>query len=272
MFHFSLNSPTTKAAQQAQSQAQESFEARLAEGEEPLPIGQALVPLIDNEVLCVVSQTCDIDANEEVEPFVEVVPAYEASDEQEKRNADRNSARRFLLCPERELIIDATRRFTLEKAVLKEYEPDNPTLDEVRERRLRRFLSRRGGRAALDDGVVKHVTGPIDEVFSKKRLRSALEPLVSIRIDHLEGSPPYIVQMTFLTSRDLNVEEEEALEVLVGEIDKQLRKGSAHLESWSCIQEEQIALGAFRATDEVYLEHYTYRGEEIVGEEPVEEE
>ncbi len=110
------------------------------------------------------------------------------------------------------------------------------------------------------------------EVFSKKRLCTALEPLISARIDHLEGTPPYVVRLTFLTSRDPTEEEEKALEELVGEIDKRLRKGSAHVESWICIQEEQIALGAFRAADEVYLEHYTYRGEEVVGEEPIEEE
>jgi hypothetical protein len=269
LFHFHIDRPLTEAAQQAESQARVEYDRRVEAGEEPRPVGQAIAALNDGEVLCVVSQICDIVADEEVEPFVEVMPAYREPDGQKRSDADRNSARRFLLCPGRELIVDATRRFTVEKAVLTSYSPDNPPLSEIREGRLRRFLARRGGRPPLDDDVVRHVVVPIQKVLSKhKKYRRALEPVRSLRIDHLEGPPPYTVRLTVLLGRDVDSEEEGLLDDLVGAIDGWLRDGPAHLEEWCALLEDDIALGAYRATDEIYLDPYTYRGEDVVGVEP----
>ncbi len=272
LFHFSIDRPLTEAARHAQPQAKQEYDERLANGEEPAAIGQAVAALDDGEALCVVTQTCDVAADEELEPFVEVMPAYREPDKQERKAADRNSVRRFLLCPDRELVVDATRRFSIEKAVLLDYTPDNPPLSEARERRLRRFLSRRGGRLALDDDVVKHVVGPIQKGLSAhKKRREALEPVRSLRIDHLEGHPPYTVRLTVLLGRPTTPEEDRALDELVSAIDKWLRNGPAHLEDWYALLEDEIALGAYRATDEIYLDQYTYRGDDIVGVEPNEE-
>jgi hypothetical protein len=269
LFHFHIDRPLTEAARQANPQAKLEYDKRVGAGEQPPPIGQAIAALNDGELLCVVSQTCDIAADEECEPFVEVMPAYRESDQQKRKEANRNSTRRFLLCSEQEIVIDATRRFSMEKAVLLNYTPDNPILGQVHERRFRRFLARREGRPALDDNIIRHVVRPIQTGLSdRKRHRRALEPVGSLRIDHLEGSPPYAVRLTILLGRDVTPEEDYALDELVGAIDGWLRKGPAHLEYWCTILEDDIALGAYRATDEVYLDPYTYRGEEVVGVEP----
>lgn len=269
LFHFHIDRPLTEAARQAAPQAKSEYDKRRGSGESPANVGQAVADLQEGEFLCVVSQTCDIAADEELEPFVEVMPAYLEPDQQNRKDVDRNSARRFMLSPEREIVIDATRRFSVEKAVLTHYTPDNPALGEVRERRLRRFLARRGGRPALDDSVVRHVVSRIQKGLSdRKRYRKALEPVASIRMDHLEGSPPYAVRLTVLLDRNLTPEEDEALDALVGAMDQWLRKGPAHIEEWSTVLEEDITLGAYRATDEIYLDPYTYRGEGVVGTEP----
>ncbi len=269
LFHFSIDQPLTDEARQAEPQARQQYDKRVRAGERPAPVGQAVVALDEGDALCVVTQTCDIAADEELEPFVEVMPAYREPDKQKRKDANRNSARRFLLCPERELVVDATRRFSIEKAVLLGYVPDNPPLNEVRERRLRRFLSRRGGRPALDDDVVRHVVSPIQKGLSdRKKHRRALEPVRSLRIDHLEGSPPYTVRLTILLGRNPTPEEDEALDELANAIDGWLRNGPAHLEEWYAVLEEDIALGAYRSTDEIYLDQYTYRGEDVTGVEP----
>ncbi len=269
LFHFNIDRPLTDAARRAESQARQEYDERVAAGEEPAAIGQAIASLGDGESLCVVTQTCDIAADEELEPFIEVMPAYQEPDKQKRKAADRNSARRFLLSPERELVIDATRRFSIEKAVLLDYTPDNPPLNEIHERRLRRFLSRRGGRPALDDDVVKYVISPIQKgLAERKRFREVLDPVSSLRIDHLEGRPPYTVRLTVLLGRRVTPEEDEALNELADAIDIWLRNGPAHLEDWYAVLEDEIALGAYRATDEIYLDQYTYRGEDIVGVEP----
>lgn len=273
LFHFHIDRPLTEAAVQAESQSRYLFEQRAEAGDDPKPIGQAIATLNEGEMLCVISQTCDVEADEEIEPFVEVVPAYREPDQQKRLAADRNSARRFLLCPDRELLIDATRRFTVEKAVLTDYEPDNPLLDEVRERRLRRFLARRGGRPALDNDVVKYVVKPILDGFARhKKYRKALEFLSNLRTDHLEGKPPYEVRLTVVLRRDVTAEEDTSLQELADAIDQWLPTGHAYVVDWATIREDQITLEAYRSTDEIYLDYYTYRGEEIVGEEPIEEQ
>ncbi len=273
LFHFSIERPLTEAARQAESQAKQEYDKRVAAGEEPASVGQAVAHLADGEALCVVTQTCDIASDEELEPFVEVMPTYREPDGQKRKNADRNSARRFLLCPERELVVDATRRFSVEKAVLLDHAPNNPPLSEVRERRLRRFLSRRGGRPALDDDVVKHVISPIQKgLADRKKHRETLEPVSSLRIDHLEGPPPYTVRLTVLLNKRATPEEDEALDKLISAIDDWLRNGPAHLEDWYPVLEDEIALGAYRATDEIYLDQYTYRGDDVAGVEPVGED
>lgn len=269
LFHFSIDRPLTEAARLAEPQARQEYDDRVATGQAPAAVGQVVAALGDGEALCVVTQTCDIVVDEELEPFVEVMPVYREQDKQKRNAADRNSARRFLLSPERDLVVDATRRFSVEKAVLLNYAPDNPPLGEVRERRLRRFLSRRGGRPALDDDVVKHVVAPIQKGLSDhKKYREALEPVSSLRIDHLEGSPPYTVRLTVLLGKPTTPEEDEALNELVSVIDDWLRNGPAHLEDWYAIPEDEIALGAYRATDEIYLDQYTYRGDNVIGVEP----
>lgn len=169
----------------------------------------------------------------------------------------------------RELLIDATRRFSIEKAVLSEHRPDNPPLSEDRERRLRRFLSRRGGRPALHDDVVRYVVSPIQKgLADRRKYRRALEPIRSLRVEHLDGPSPYTVRLIGLLGREPTPEEDDALDELANAIDEWLRKGPACLEDWAIIPEDDIALGAYRATDEVYLDQYTYRGENIVGVEP----
>jgi hypothetical protein len=273
LYHYHIDRPLTEPAKQAQAQSQRLLAERKEADDNPIPVGQVIVSLNDGEVLCVVSQTCDIEADEEIEPFVEVVPAYREPNHQKRRNADRNSARRFLLCPERELVIDATRRFMVEKAVLTEYAADNPPLGKIRDGRLRRFLARRGGRPALDNDVVEYVVRPIANGFNRyKRHRPALDPVAGLRMDHLTGRPPYNVALTLLLSRSITVEEDLALQEMVDAIDKWLRQeGHAHVEGWVAIPEGDITLSAYRATDEVHLDYYTYQGDELAGEEPVDD-
>lgn len=273
LYHFHVDRPLTEPAKQAQSESRRHFQRRQEAGEDPKPVGQVVAPLNDGETLCVVSQTCDIDADEEIEPFIEVVPAYREPNDQKRRDANRNSARRFLLCPERELIIDATRRFMVEKAVLADYSPDNPPLSKVRDGRLRGFLARRGGRPALGDRIVEYVVKPIANGFNKyKRHRAALAPVSGVRMNHLDGPPPYEVRLMLVLRRNITVEEDVALQEMVDAIDQWLRqKGQAHVADWTPVLEDDVLLSAYRATDEVYLDYYTYRGEEIVGEEPADD-
>lgn len=269
LFHFSIDRPLTTAARLARADARQEYQERVEVGERPEPVGQAIATLCEDEVLCVISQTCDIAADEEEEPFVEVMPAYREPDEQARNNADRNSTRRFLLSPERELLIDATRRFSVEKAILSDYAPDNPALGEDRERRLRRFLARRGGRPALHDDVVRYVIRPIQKgLADRKRHRRALGPMRSLRVEHLNGPPPYAVRLIALLAREPTAEEDDALDEFAAAVDKWLPGGQAHLEEWSVMLEDEIKLGDYRATDEVYLDQYTYRGEDVVGVEP----
>jgi hypothetical protein len=68
--------------------------------------------------------------------------------------------------------------------------------------------------------------------------------------------------------RPITPEEDAALDELPSAIDMWLRKGPAHLEDWYELLEDEIALAAYRATDEVYLDQYTYQGEDVIGIEP----
>ncbi len=184
-----------------------------------------------------------------------------------------NSARTFLLDPDRRLVVDATVLSVIEKPVLETVSPQPGAPNASIERRFARWVAARFSRYAFPDPIVASVTGPI--LDGLRRLQqsgspdlAALDPLAEIRVAPTDGDPPYNVSLLFIVGEIGLPDGGNALARLVGHIDGWLTPGQAHLASWEAFNYGEISVRDYLDHEKLQLDEYTYQGATVRGLEP----
>ncbi len=225
-----------------------------------------------NDRFVIATQTCDLVAGPNIEPNIVAMRAFLTDNPKTIRNAGGNSSREFLLDPARGLVVDATVQILVEKPLLLSLLPEPGAPDAERRRRFARWLGHRFDRPVLDDEVVKAVTQPILENLARMDRAgdpdlSALDDVRQVRLARISGDKPYDVHLVFLIDAPLP-DGGLALARLVKQLGGWLTPGQAQLASWDALTVYAISAGDLLETDQIYLDHYTYRGMTVQGATP----
>jgi hypothetical protein len=182
--------------------------------------------LADDDLLVVITQTCDI--NNDREPHVEVVCAYWTTDRGEINSAETNSSRLFLLKRraagrgEEGLLADLTRRISVKKAALLPFQAEKtfPSENDDRLRLFQRRLALRYQRPAIPTALVEAVQQPIANAAGKlstsHEIRRILRKIHEILILPVDFEQTNRVDLAFMVSEQttderLSVEESARL-------------------------------------------------------------
>ncbi len=237
------------------------------------PHASATAPLPISQFFAVASQTCDIVKDEEQEPTVVVMGAFETDNRQVLSEAEGNSPRYFLLDPERRLVVDARKIALVEKPLLARMDRLPGAPDEDMRVRFARWVGRRFNRPALPDKVVEFVASPI--VSKIRELREASDPSVGVladvadvRIAQLQGYPPYEVKVLFITNQE---ETSNGVRLALARLIVDMRgwlTDNARIVAWDAASLYEISAADYLNTVPLYAEHLTYRGAMVAGAEP----
>src|SRR6266487_4017828 len=227
-------------------------------------------PLHPDDYAVVTSNDCDIAADPDHEPFVEVMCAYWTTDKTEIHNARRNSIRRFLLQRRKGsdgqnegLVADATGKLLIAKALLLGLTPEDSFApgDAITRRRFPQWLGARYNRPAVEDRIVKAVHRPIVEAISKlsenDRYFQILNQIDSIRYRLRNETPPFEVELLLMRAEGVPfaIDERDAY-ALAGWLDEKIRAGGqARVVHWDIRDIWSIAFGDIIQTVELPLTH-----------------
>jgi hypothetical protein len=232
--------------------------------------GVASGPIRGRDRLVVASQACDIVKSPTEEPTIIAMRAFFTDNGSILSAADGNSSRYFLLDPSRSLVVDATILTLVEKPLLTTVTPEPGAVDPSRQRRFARWLARRYNRPALPDEVVDAVVRPILE--NLRLLQEAndsdlgsLETVEELRLARVTGNPPYDVRLLFIIPRAGLEDGGLALARLVARMRGWFDPSTARLVAWDARHLYEVTVGDYLDTDQILLDHYTYRGLTIRG-------
>lgn len=119
------------------------------------------------EKFVIISQTCDIKAKKDDEPFIEALLCTKEKNGSYLARIDRNSARKFVISPDAGLIAEAKYRVLLDKDVLGVLIPEIWPGTTERYGRFVRWLARRFDRPALPDKMVETFQVPIEQILKQ---------------------------------------------------------------------------------------------------------
>jgi hypothetical protein len=198
------------------------------------------------------------------------IPAYVSTDPGVLHNANRNSARFFLLDPKTGLIADASVSITLDKAILADTPPTAGIADDAQRKAwFSRWLARRFTRPAIEDPVVKSVVAPLARVIRKAASSpegaAALRWVSEVRIRHLEGASFYDVDLLLVCDDPVPAAETIQLSKIAAEFRKALDLSKAQLRSFDILSLSEISYADVLQTDEIPLDELTYLGAESGG-------
>ncbi len=229
------------------------------------------------EKFVVISQTCDIKAKKDDEPYIEALLCTKERNRGYLARIDRNSARKFVISSDIDLVAEAKYRVLLEKDVLDALTPEAWPGTTERFGRFVRWLARRFDRPALPDKMVETFQIPIENIL--KRIDGDY-PSIGIAFSHAiyemrvnvpeHEDPPYNLNLLMMCKQDsLSIEEADAIEYVFNTILYSLDSAIIHLDPEKrFLTDEEISLAEHRATRPLFLEYHTYKGEEIEGTEP----
>jgi hypothetical protein len=238
--------------------------------------------------LVLATQDCDTVKPAEKIPWLEAIGC--SIDLKRAKTVMANDARYFVLDPEAGVLADRAITATLSRDVLDDLpDPDPPCGgDAQRARRFGIWLGARYDRPAIPDAAVQHLQRPLADAFRKlcgpgKAHHKLNADLHEVRIvGELSGSPPFIVALLFVLKEGASV---EASELSIAEVvadagfaveevasEDELRSSSVHLRRWIAAPPSRLTLAAYVESIPVSLGSETYRGEEVVGAEPLDAE
>jgi hypothetical protein len=229
------------------------------------------------EKFVIISQTCDIKAKKEDEPYVEALLCTKEKKTSYLARIDRNSARKFVIGPDVNLIAEAKYRVLLDKDVLSVLTPEAWYGTTERFGRFVRWLARRFDRPALPDVMVETFQVPIENILKQiddnyPSIGIAFSQAVyEMRVNVPEHEdPPYHLNLLMMGKQDsLSIEEADAIDYVFNTILHGLDSTIIHLDpDKRFLTDEEISLAEHRATRPMFLEYHTYKGEEIEGAEP----
>lgn len=270
---YHVDDPLNKISRTAKRQGSITINRRdalTAAGLSLTNIGVAYGITRSSDYLVIASQDCDIVSKLSEEPNVVAMRAFITDNENILRYADGNSAHYFLLDYNRRLVAESSIMVMIEKPVLVNFTPELGVLDITTKERFARWVAHRFNRVAFPENVVGAVIQPILDNFSKMREDndpdlSALDIVREVRLGKIVGSPPYDVRLLFIIPETGLPDKGIALARLVSRIRNWFNPLAAHLVAWDAFHIYQISHGDYLATQQIYLDHYTYRGQTIRG-------
>lgn len=209
------------------------------------------------DLLIVTTQTCDILKPPDQQPFVNAIRGFFTTNQEILDAADRHSWRYFLIDPDRRLVADAAYATEIEKGVLLGRTPlYSPPADGVRRRHFARWLAHRLVREPLDDGVEYGVADPIRRALSAQRVirPETVQALREVRVFHLEGTPPYGVQLVFMVDERDRERLPGSIAEVVAALREEFEPGVAEVLDWDVLSEDTISVADYSASDQVFFE------------------
>lgn len=229
------------------------------------------------EKFVVISQTCDIKAKKGDEPYIEALLCSREKNVTYLARVDRNSARKFVISTDMNLVAEAKYRVLLDKDMLDILAPEPWPGTAERYNRFVRWLARRFDRPALPDKMVEAFQIPVENILKQIDEESPTigmafsQAVYELRVNMPENEePPYTLSLLMMCKQDeLSIEEADAISYVFDIIHSNLDTSIIHLDPEKrFLTDEEISLKEHRATRPLFLEHYTYKGEEIAGAEP----
>lgn len=141
------------------------WNGRPSGGAEPATVEQRR-PRADEQYV-VISQTCDIGASAEQEPYVEAMLCRVRKQPKFLARAARNSARWFVVDIDSGLVVEAKYRVQIAKELLIDLEPRPWPGSAQQLDRFVRWLARRYDRPALPDALVEAFQKPIEQALEQ---------------------------------------------------------------------------------------------------------
>jgi hypothetical protein len=258
-----------------------------ASGDHGVIVVRNQVPTREQHGAVIATQLCDLVAFPPLEPLVEALPVTVWPDG--KALPSPNSARVFVLDPDKRLVADARYRLSFEKSLL----PDRPatlTIDsDDRRRSFAAWCARRYSRHPFPDDFVETVAAALEHAFTAPTRRDspAAHSMYLWRVRFAAGDPR---QVLFLVPFDEDRVSKAEVTELVGELVERTRARlpttlKKARERWAkqgrnpddirqfdinvmVVPSGQLNLRDMRQAPPLNLEHLTYRGEGVYGVEP----
>jgi hypothetical protein len=223
----------------------------------------------------VVSQTCDLAAPLDKEPFVEAIACAPESDLGVRAGYAR-SFRWFEIDRGEGLIAHAMYRVAFDKRALLVLTPEPWPDTPERLRTFSRWLARRASRSAIPDLIVEAFVKPLGHVLSrlKKNNRDAYKAFNSvveeIRLSLPESdAPPFEIGMVLLLDGEaLSEAADDAIELVRSELENRLNGDEARLIGVEKQTRARMSVEFYFSTALVDLENLSYQGDEVSGAEP----
>lgn len=221
---------------------------------------------VRNRVI-VVSQTCDILADADDEPWVEVMRLFRASPDFMERLAYGNSARAFCVDADARLIAQAQHRTRLDKGVLLARQVPLAVLpreEQLRER-FRLWLGRRFTRPALPDDLDHGFRFVLEQILrapdATDNARAAAYGACSeVRHRIVGASAPYRVDLVFLTPEPPSPGLRAAVHSLIDDLATRLDPRVVSNLSGEAMSYSAISAQDYLATQPLLLDYFTHSG------------
>lgn len=147
---------------------------------------------------------------------------------------------------------------------------DNEAFDLATKQKFARWVAHRFDRSAFPEDIVGAVVKPILENLSQMQLENdpdldALRVVKEVRLAKIEGSPPFDVRILFIIPESGLPDNGIALDRFVARMRRWFNPLAARLVAWDARHIYEITVGDYLDTQQIYLDHYTYRGQTIQG-------
>jgi hypothetical protein len=274
LFLASVRQPTTEEGERIASQSQGS----------PLSLVHEFVT--GGPGMVVVSQRCDIVAHPNKEPLCEAVPLVIWPDTQQLPRP--NSSRHFVIDHRQRIVADQTRRLSFEKSLLPDRDARNLLPNQERWRNFRAWCARRYSRVAFPDDFVEVVGSALDAALKRvgekcpesealhswrvflEEQADAVEVALLVPYDELRGvsraAVKTYVDRVVAQARALLPRMQERAVKRHGEQVRRFRLADHVVEAM-----DTVSLRDIHESEPINFDDLTYTGDEIRGQEPLEE-
>ncbi len=132
------------------------------------------------------------------------------------------------------------------------------------------WVAHRFDRSAFPDDIVGAVVKPILDNLSQMQLENdadlaALRVVKEVRLAKIEGKPPFDVRILFIIPESGLPDNGIALDRFVSRMRTWFNPLAARLVAWDARHIYEITVGDYLDMQQIYLDHYSYRGQTIQG-------
>lgn len=228
------------------------------------------------EKLIIITQDCDIKVGEDKEPYIEAL-LCKPYKKKFLEKVSKTSARWFVVDFDKGLVAEAKYRVQIAKQVLSRLTPETWPNNSYRLDNFIRWLARRYDRPAMPDVMVEVFQKPIENKLAliseecSDTFANFNKVVHEIRVNIPQNEiPPFDLHLVLIVNPEgLSREEADAIDYVIGSIKECLDLRLVHLdEDIRVLTEDEITLREHRATRPMYLDYYTYKGEEPDGAKP----